>query len=239
MMEDFNLEKSTASFDKQKAMKEVEEQKQQFLKEKEQAVLAAADLVNVRLSDERRHSYSGKPTDISSVGIDLESSYNPSKSLYDTLSCETFERITAEQTPMDKKTRQKNLEDQRKLDAETFGVPQYNSRYRGKNPRQNNNSNNNSKRQQHNNNPKDNTSHNPSSHNPNPSTPTTTNTSSPPSSHQNTGHTSNKPQNTYSGVPNRNQNKKYAQKVFRPVQRDVSTNEENQGESGTTSQVKE
>jgi len=215
--------------------KEVEEHNQQFLKEKEQAVLAVTDLVNVRLSDERRHSYSGKSTDMSSVGIDLESSYNPSKSLYDTLSCETFERITAEQTPMDKKTRQKNLEDQRKLDAETFGVPQhYNSRYRGKNPRgqQNNNNNNNSKRQQHN--PKDN---NPS-YNQSP-----TNTASTSNQQHNTGNTSsNKSQNSYNtSVPssNRTQNKKYAQKVFRPVQRDVSTNEENQGEIGTTSQVKE
>jgi protein LSM14 len=124
-MEDFNLEKSIASFDKQKAMKEVEEQKQQFIKEKEQAVLAAG---NVQ-SNPEKSSAVGIPTD-------LESAYNPSKSIYDTLSCETFERITAERTPMDKFTRKKTLEEQRKLDAETFGLTE--SRYRNKTNKQRN-----------------------------------------------------------------------------------------------------
>jgi len=95
---------------------------------------------------ERRHSYSGKPAlksvaEISSaVGLDLESAYNPSRSIYDTLSCETFERITADRTPLDRKARQKTLAEQRKLDAETFGMPHYN-RYRGKGRNNNNNNN--------------------------------------------------------------------------------------------------
>jgi len=108
-IEDFNLEKSIASFDKQKVMKEVEEQKQQSIKEKEQAV----------------QSNPGKI-----VGTDLEAAYNPSKSLYDTLSCETFDRITTEQTPMDKFALKKTLEEQRKIDAETFGLTE--SRYLNK-----------------------------------------------------------------------------------------------------------
>jgi hypothetical protein len=113
--EDFNIEKSIASFDKQKIMKEVEEQKHQLIKEKEQAVLSAIPV----------QSNPGK------TGIDLETAYNPSKSIYDTLSCETFERITAEQTPMDRFARKKTLDEQRKLDAQTFGLTE--SRYRNNN----------------------------------------------------------------------------------------------------------
>jgi len=103
-------------------MKEVEEQRQKIRKEREEVVIAATDLVNSLPPRPGEVTNTTEKTENemkSIVGLDPEAAYNPSKSMYDTLSCETFERMV-EKKESDKNRGQK-IQEQRKLDQETFG----------------------------------------------------------------------------------------------------------------------
>jgi len=60
---------------------------------------------------------------ISSNELEPEKSYDPEQSLYDTLSCETFERMNNK--TINRREKNKLLEEQQRIDQETFGVPPY------------------------------------------------------------------------------------------------------------------
>uniref|UniRef100_A0A6B2L317 FFD box profile domain-containing protein n=1 Tax=Arcella intermedia TaxID=1963864 RepID=A0A6B2L317_9EUKA len=128
LLADFDVDQSTASFDKEKTMKELENEKslkQQIRKEREQVFIAA------EMIQRSTEPPSSPPDPKAGLPLDLDVAYHPS-SFYDTISCETFERLYEEQTH-EKKSLQKILEHQKHIDEETFGKfsqrPNFNYRH--------------------------------------------------------------------------------------------------------------
>jgi hypothetical protein len=112
-MKEFDWTRSTASFDKEKIMKEVEEEYQRHINENN--VPLDENLVSSPIFE----SINEPLQEVLSGSIDPSKAYDPSSSIYDNLSCEALDKFQSQE--VDRFTRKKQLEEQRKLDEETFG----------------------------------------------------------------------------------------------------------------------
>jgi len=121
MGKEFDWEGSTAGFDKEKAMKEAEEQSLKLREEYEEIPsLENSDVVDSLALSPLFETIKEPLSQILHSGVTPETAYDPNKWIYDSISCEAFERLTNQD--MDKQARRRQQEDQRKLDEETFGI---------------------------------------------------------------------------------------------------------------------
>jgi len=100
---EFDWENKTAEFDKEKAMREAEERwrEEEYYEEEDLDPLANSELFDSITDDLQEVLTNPNP----------EEAYDPSKSIFDTLSCDAFEKLQRKKTP----------QEDRRHDEETFG----------------------------------------------------------------------------------------------------------------------
>jgi hypothetical protein len=105
--EAFNFEQNNAKLDLDQVAKEFEQIRLEKALEEKHALKESADATD---------------GDKEITLPPLNKAYDPSKSFFDSLSCESLERATGEdEKNLDRRTRIRLVTEQRKLDAETFG----------------------------------------------------------------------------------------------------------------------
>jgi len=111
MGKDFDWEHSTANFDKEKAMREVEEHTLKLMNEKHNSSLKYKDESGALARSPMFESITEDLHDILNNLVIPEEAYDPNKSIFDKLSCDTFERLQSRRKP----------QEERKNDEDTFG----------------------------------------------------------------------------------------------------------------------